>query len=79
MLLDIQNTSALTSGKIADNSMINLTTILLADASEWAQGQIGQWLEQDAPGGGKLYANQSTLQEVLVAAEAKNWEVIYES
>lgn len=77
MLLDIQNTSALESGTIVDNSMINLTTILLANAREWAQGQIGQWLEQDAPEGGKLYANQSTLQEVLVAAESKNWEVIY--
>jgi hypothetical protein len=77
MLLDIQNTALLEGGQFADQDMENLTTIQLNGTSEWAQGQIGGWLEQYAPTGGKLYADQDTLQEVLVAAENKNWEVIY--
>ena len=77
MLLDIQNTALLRDGSIVDQGMENLTTIQLNGTSKWAQGQIGGWLEQYAPTGGKLYADQDTLQEVLVAAEDKDWTIEY--
>jgi hypothetical protein len=79
MLLDIQNTALLNDGVLANSTMTALTTIQLNGTNEWAQLQIGGWLEQYAPTGGKLYANQATLQDVLVSAENKAWEVIYVS
>jgi hypothetical protein len=77
MLLDIQNTALLESGQFADQGMANLTTIQLNGTNLWAQTQIDLWLGEYAPNDGKLYVDQNTIQELIVTAESKNWEVIY--
>ena len=79
MLLDVQNTAFLRSGSIVDQGMAYLTTIQLNGTSLWVQTGIVIWLEEYAPNDGKLYVDQNTSQDVIVAAEAKNWDVIYVS
>jgi hypothetical protein len=79
MLLDIQNTASLVNGTFVDSTMTELTTIQLNGTSLRAQINIGTWLEEYAPNDGKLYVDQNTSQDVIVAAESKDWEVIYVS
>ena len=79
MLLDIQNTSVLEDGIIANQGMANLTTLQVAGTSAWAYEQLESWLSDYAPNDGKLYVDENTPQGVITEAEAKNWEVIYQS
>ena len=79
MLLDIQNTSALEGGEIADQGMANLTTLKVAGTSAWAYEQVASWLIDYAPNDGELYVDEDMPQSVITAAEAKNWEVKYVS
>lgn len=78
-LLDIQNTSALNSGTILDQSIAKLTTLQVAGTSAWAYEQVESWLNDYAPNDGEIYVDEDTPQSVITAAEAKNWEVIYQS
>jgi hypothetical protein len=79
MLLDIQNTSVLESGSIVDQGMANLTTLQVAGTSAWAYEMVESWLSDYAPNDGKLYVDENTPQGVITEAEAKDWEVIYQS
>jgi hypothetical protein len=79
MLLNIQNTSLLEGDEILDQSMANLTTLQVAGTSEFAYEQVENWLNDYAPNDGKLYVDENTPQGVITAAEAKDWEVIYQS
>ena len=79
MLLDIQNTSSLEGSVILDQGMANLTTLQVAGTSSWAYEQVESWLNDYAPNDGKLYVDEDTPQAVITAAEAKEWEVIYQA
>ena len=79
MLLDIQDTSALSSGVFVDQGMANLTTLQVAGTSAWGYEQVESWLNDYAPNDGMLYVDENTPQGVITAAEAKDWEVIYQS
>lgn len=79
MLIDIQNTLVLNTGIVADQSMTNLTTLQVAGTSAWAYRQVENWLSDYAPNDGKIYVDENTPQAVITAAEAKDWEVIYQS
>ena len=79
MLLDIQNTSSLEGSVILDQGMDNLTTLQVAGTSSWAYEQVESWLNDYAPNDGKLYVDEDTPLAVITAAEAKEWEVIYQA
>ena len=79
MLLDIQNTSALANGTIVNQGMTNLTTLQVAGTGAWAYEKVESWLNDYAPNDGELYVDENTPQGVITAAEAKNWDVIYQS
>lgn len=79
MLLDVQNTSLLEDGIIADNTMSVLTTLQVAGTSAWAYEQLQGWMTAGAPNDGKVYVDENTPQSVITAAEAKDWEVIYQA
>lgn len=78
MLLDIQNTSQLIEGNLFEG-ITNLTTLQVAGTSAWAYEKVESWLSDYAPDDGKIYVDENTPQGVITEAEAKNWEVIYQS
>ena len=55
------------------------TTLLVNGANENVQNAVEQWITNTATEGGKLYVDENTNQSLIVAAEAKNWDVIYVS
>lgn len=79
MLLDIQNTAQLTGSDLFTGISTNLTTLQVAGTSAWTYTQVENWLNGDAPNNGKLYVDENTPQGVITAAEAKDWEVIYQA
>lgn len=78
-MMNIKNTAELTDGIILDQSMANLTTLQVAGTSAWAYEQVETWLTDSAPNDGKIYVDENTPQGVITAAEAKDWEVIYQA
>jgi hypothetical protein len=79
LMLNIKNTAELVNGTILDQSMENLTTLQVLCTSAWAYEQVESWLNDYAPNDGKLYVDEDTPQAVITAAEAKNWEVVYQA
>lgn len=55
------------------------TTLLVNGANEKVQNAAQQWITNTAAQNGKLYVDENTNQSLIVAAEAKNWDVIYVS
>lgn len=55
------------------------TTLLVNGANEKVQNAAQQWIANTAAQNGKLYVDENTNQSLIVAAEAKNWDVIYVS
>lgn len=55
------------------------TTLLVNGANEKVQNTAQQWITSTAAQNGKLYVDENTNQSLIVAAEAKNWDVIYVS
>lgn len=55
------------------------TTLLVNGANETVQNVAQQWITNTAAQNGKLYVDENTNQSLIVAAEAKNWDVIYVS
>lgn len=55
------------------------TTLLVNGANEKVQNAAQQWITNTAAENGKLYVDENTNQSLIVAAEDKNWDVIYVS
>ena len=55
------------------------TTLLVNGANENVQNEAQQWITKTAAQNGRLYVDENTNQSLIVAAEAKNWDVFYVS
>lgn len=55
------------------------TKLLVNGANENVQNAAQRWITNTAAENGKLYVDENTNQSLIVAAEAKNWDVIYVS
>lgn len=55
------------------------TTLLVNGANENVQNAAQQWITNTAAQNGNLYVDENTNQSLIVAAEAKDWDVTYVS
>lgn len=87
LTINLDNTNAMMINLSGLQEVYNLimpyndscTTLLVNGANENVQNAAQQWITNTAAQNGKLYVDENTNQSLIVAAEAKNWDVIYVS
>ena len=77
MMINLRGLQEVYNLVMPDND--SCTTLLVNGANEKVQNAAQQWITNTAAENGKLYVDENTNQSLIVAAEAKNWDVIYVS
>lgn len=77
MMINLSGLQEVINLTMPDND--SCTTLLVNGANENVQNAAQQWITNTAAQNGNLYVDENTNQSLIVAAEAKDWDVTYVS